>query len=192
MTRNRKLEGIAAISQRPNFLDAEPQEVQRLVAKLKSGNDLTEQEHATLEVFLNAAAAREPGLVAQIAYKETSYSGPLPHFEQLNGYDEETRRTIVTMAAKEQTHTHSMQHKGLSGAIWKDRISQFCAVSIALGGFVAAAEIAQYSPAAAAIVGSFDILAIVCAFIAPRALERIVEKRSTPAPSKKRPPAKKR
>lgn len=153
---------------------------------------MTEEEHSTLETLLAAAAAREPAMVAQVAFKQEIYSGPLPHFQQLNGYDDATRRTIVEMAAKEQDHTHNMQRTGLSGAIWKDRISQFCAVSIALGGFWAAVEVAQYSTVAAAVIGGFDILAIVCAFIAPRALESLIQKKADPTPPPKKKPARKR
>ncbi len=193
MTRNQTVEGIAAISQQPDLLDARPQEIQRLVGKLRSGGELSEEEHSTLETLLNAAAAREPAMLAQVAFKQEIYSGPLPHFQQLNGYNESTQLTIVEMAAKEQAHTHYMQRTGLSGAIWKDRISQICAVSIALGGFWAAVAIAQYSTVAAAVIGGFDILAIVCAFIAPRALESLIQKRPDPAPAsnKKKPPRKK-
>ncbi|MDB5996857.1 MAG: hypothetical protein JWP42_3993 [Pseudomonas sp.] len=192
MTRNQKVEGLAAISQPPDLPEFQPQELQRLLVKLRSGEKLTEQEHSALEVVVNVVAVREPAMVAQIAFRQESFSGPLPHFKQLNGYDDETRRTIVTMAAKEQEHTHDMRSRGLSGAIWKDRLSQICAVTIALGGFAAAAYMAQYSPAAAAVIGSFDILAIVCAFIAPRALEKIIERKSPPAAAKKRQPTKKR
>lgn len=194
MTSN-QVEGIAAISQRPDLLDARPQEIQRLVGKLRSGDDLSDEEHSTLETLLNAAAAREPAMVAQVAFKQEIYSGPLPHFQQLNGYDEDTRRTIVEMASREQEHTHHMQRTGLGGAIWKDRISQACAVSIALGGFWAAVEVAKYSTVAAAVIGGFDILAIVCAFIAPRALESLIQSRQEPAPvapAQKKKPVKKR
>jgi uncharacterized membrane protein len=162
------------------------------VGKLRSGGELSEEEHSTLEILLEAAAAREPGMVAQVAFKQEVYSGPLPHFEQLNGYDDQTRRIIVEMAAKEQEHGHQMQRRGLLGAIWRDRIAQLCAVSIALGGFWAAVEVAGTSATAATVIAGFDILALVCAFIAPRALEMIIEGRSAPNPPSKKKPVKKR
>lgn len=195
MSSTTKTQGIAGLSQiaKPpdTSLKASPQEIATLFQDLKSGKELTDIQHAVLEKALNVAAEREPAMVAQVAFKQEIYSGPLPHHDQLNGYDEETRREIVGMAVREQTHAHQMQSAGLSGAIWKDRTGQIFALIVAITGLAAASWVAQYSAWASAIIGSVDLLGLVCAFIAPRVLERTPDSASPPAAEKKRPQRKK-
>lgn len=163
-----------------------PKDLGNLMQALAAGGELTKQQQDILEGVVSVAAEREPGLVAQIAFRQEMYSGPLPHPDHLNGYDTETRRLIVEMAVREQTHTHEMQKKGLTGAIWKDRLGQFLGFGIAVSGLAAAAWIAQYSGVAAAIIGSVDLLGMVSVFVAPRAFEKLIEARS----KKAAPPAK--
>ncbi|GFM68686.1 DUF2335 domain-containing protein [Pseudomonas cichorii] len=154
---------------------------------LKSGDELTAEQHSILENVLSAAAKKEPEMVAQIAFQQEVYAGPLPHPDQLNNYDEHTRRLIVEMAVREQAHYHHMQSKSLSGAIWKDRIGQTFGFGIALAGLGAAAWIAQYSAVAAAIIGTLDLLGMVGIFVVPRAFEQRAAARSEqPSPPKKR------
>lgn len=99
------------------------------------------------------------------------YSGSLPHPEHFNSYDEHTRHTILQMAVDDQKHTHEMQKTGLIGAIEKDKRGQRYGLAIALGGFVAAAGIAPFSPVVAGIIGALDIFGMVALFVAPRVLE---------------------
>lgn len=157
---------------------AQPKDLGNLMQVLASGGELTKQQQTILEGVVNAAAEREPSLVAQIAFRQEMYSGPLPHYEQLNGYDPETRKQIVDMAVREQLHTHEMQRNGLFGAIWKDRLGQLLGFGIAIAGLAAAAWISQYSAVAAAIIGGLDLLGMVSVFVAPRAFEKLVESRS--------------
>lgn len=170
-----------------------PQELARLAQSLKSGQELTAEQHSTLERLLKVAAKREPAMVAQVAFKQEVYSGPLPHPDQLNIYDEATRASIVEMAVKEQAHNHSMQSRGLSGAILKDRLGQIFGFGIAISGLAAAAWISQYSAVAAAIIGTLDLVGMVGVFVVPRAFERrVAEKTVEPQPSKRnRAPRKK-
>jgi hypothetical protein len=130
-------------------LKADPQELARLLQDLKSGVELSADQHVTLEKLLDVAAQREPAMVAQVAFKQEIYSGPLPHHDQLNAYDEETRRQIVAMAVRD--------------------------------------------PGAAAIIGTLDLLGMVCAFVAPRALETLAERKAvTEVPAKKQRPSRKK
>lgn len=102
------------------------------------------------------------------------FSGPIPHPQHLNGYDQTTRETIVAMAVREQQHAHDMGEKGLDGAIKKDRLGQIFGLIIAIFGLGAAAWIAQYSAVAASIIGSIDLLGMVAVFAAPRAFEMML------------------
>lgn len=169
-----------------------PKDLGTLMQALASGGELTKQQQNILEGVVSAAAEREPGLVAEIAFRQEMYSGPLPHPDQLNGYDVETRRLIVEMAVREQTHTHEMQKKGLTGAIWKDRIGQFLGFGIAVTGLVAAAWISQYSAFAAGIIGSIDLLGMVSVFVAPRAFEKLIEARAKKPAEPTKPKAKRK
>ena len=169
-----------------------PQELAKLVQSLKSGDRLTSDQHSTLERLLSVAAKREPAMVAQVAFKQEMYSGPLPHPDQLNAYDEKTRSSVVEMAVKEQAHNHSLQSKGLSGAIWKDRLGQIFGFGIAVTGLAAAAWIAQYSAWAAAIIGTLDLVGMVGIFVVPRAFEkRVAEQATQPPPKRARQPRRK-
>lgn len=157
---------------------------------MAEGRDLTLSEHDTLKEAMSIAAKREPDLMAQVAFQQEMYSGPLPHHEQLNGYDAETRKAIVEMAVKEQTHSHEMQRTGLVGAINKDRRGQICALLVAVTGLVAASVMAQYSAVAATVVGSIDLVALVGVFLTPRLLEARAQKQAEAKPPA--PPEKKR
>lgn len=159
--------------------NASAQELSGLLQRLKSGEELTNEQHATLERVLNVAAKREPDMVAQVAFKQEIFSGPLPHPDHLNGYDESTRMQIVSMAVKEQAHSHQMQSKGMSGAIWKDRLGQIFGFGIAITGLGAAAWISQYSAAAAAIIATLDLVGMVGIFVIPRAFEQRATHKTT-------------
>lgn len=192
-TRRQSIAGMSRIEEHPEGANkTSPQELALLVQNLKSGKELTDDQHSTLERLLDVAAKREPAMVAQVAFKQEIYSGPLPHPDQLNGYDESTRSRIVEMAVKEQSHNHAMQLKGISGAIWKDRFGQIFGFGIAICGLGAAAWIAQYSAVAAAIIGTLDLVGMVGIFVVPRAFERrVAEKTTQPPPKRNRAPRKK-
>ena len=104
--------------------------------------------------------------------RQVSYQGPLPPPEQLNAYDEDTRRTIVQIAVDEQRHTHDMRQKGLDGAIKKDERGQRYGLTVAIAGLVAATLIAPVSPVAAGVIGTLDLVGMVAIFVAPRILEK--------------------
>ncbi|MCH5568804.1 DUF2335 domain-containing protein [Pseudomonas syringae] len=196
MNSTTKSQGIAGMrrSAEPNDQTApvDPEELARLMQSLKSGKELSADQHKALERVLSVAAKREPEMVAQVAFKQEVYTGPLPHPDQLNVYDEETRRLIVNMAVREQQHNHHMQSKGLSGAIWKDRTGQIFGFGIAIAGLAAAAWIAQYSAVAAAIIGTLDLVGMVGIFVIPRAFEqRAIRSLETPTPSKRKAPRRK-
>lgn len=191
MSKKQSVERLSKISQRPDQLRATPQEIDKLLQALKSGVELSAEQHSILETFLSAAASREPEMVAQVVMQQEMFIGPLPHPEHLNGYDEDTRRQIVGMAVRDQEHTHSMQKAGLRGAILKDRVGQLCGVLIALSGLAAAAWISQFSAVAAGIIGTLDLVAMVCAFVAPRVLERAAMKAEQDPPQKPKAPRRK-
>lgn len=170
------------------ILQRTPQrEISKALETLVAGGELSTSQHEILGQVISVAAEREPQIIAQLAIKHEMYSGPLPHPEQLNGYDPDTRAAIVAMAVKEQEHTHAMQKKGLGGAITKDRIGQICAVIIAVSGLAAAAWISQFSGVAAAVIGSVDLLGMVAAFVAPRAFEKMVEMKSSKQTQQEQP-----
>lgn len=162
-----------------------PQELARLASSLRSGDPLTQDQLDQLERLLSVAAQREPAMMAQVAFKQEVYSGPLPHPDQLNVYDDLTRTSIVEMAVKQQAHDHAMQTKGLGGAIWKDRLGQIFGFGIAITGLGAAAYISQYSAWAAAIIGTLDLVGMVGVFVIPRAFERQSVEKPTPPPPKR-------
>lgn len=160
---------------------------------MEAGRDLTPTELSKLKDAMRFAAKHEPDLMAQVAFQQETFSGPIPHHEQLNGYDEDTRREIVAMAVREQEHTHEMQRTGLNGAINKDRRAQYCALVVALGALGAAGWMAQFSAVAAAVIGGLDLVGLVGVFLFPRMMEARIEKRQTeskpPAASDKKRPS---
>ncbi|MGP9764557.1 hypothetical protein ACT3UM_02365 [Halomonas sp. AOP13-D3-9] len=143
-------------------------EIERLVAKLERGN-LTQEQQQELSRHLQIEPAREQHIHQRV--RQTSFSGPLPHPDILNQFDDETRRTIVQMAVDDQKHVHEMNKTGLSGSILKDRRGQLCGVTIAVVGLIAAVLIAPYSAFAAGIIGTLDLFGMVALFVAPRVLE---------------------
>ncbi|CAM0557107.1 hypothetical protein EHLJMEHL_02195 [Vreelandella titanicae] len=143
-------------------------ELERLVTKLERGN-LTQEQQQELSKHLQIEPAREQHIHQRV--RQTSFSGPLPHPDILNQFDEETRRTIVQMAVDDQKHVHEMNKTGLSGSILKDRRGQLCGVTIAVVGLIAAVLIAPYSAFAAGIIGTLDLFGMVALFVAPRVLE---------------------
>lgn len=178
---------MSRVEERPDSgAKTSPEELAKLVQTLKAGNELTSEQHSTLERLLNVAAKREPGMIAQVAFKQEIFSGPLPHPDQLNGYDQSTRSSIVDMAVKEQSHNHEMQTRGLSGAIWKDRLGQIFGFGIAITGLGAAAWIAQYSAVASAIIGTLDLVGMVGIFVVPRAFEKRATDKVQQQPQQKR------
>lgn len=177
----------------------EPKALAQVFSNLAAGRDLDPAQHEALATMLSVAAQREPKMVAQIATQETQeffYSGPIPHPDQLNKYDDDTRRQVVGMAAEAQRHTHEMQRMGMRGAILKDRFGQFLGFGIAVAGLAAATFMSQTSPVAASIIGTLDLLGMVTVFVAPRILENRNQKKptppATPATKAKPKPARKR
>lgn len=159
----------------------EPKALAQVVSDLAAGRELNPAQHDTLATILSVAAQREPKMVAQIATQETQeyfYSGPIPHPDQLNKYDDYTRRQVVDMATEAQRHTHEMQRMGMRGAILKDRFGQFLGFGIAVAGLAAATFMSQTSPVAASIIGTLDLLGMVTVFVAPRILENRNQKKA--------------
>ena len=145
-------------------------EIELLVAKLERGS-LTHEQQQELSKHLQIEPAREQHLNQRV--KQTSFIGPLPHPDILNQFDEETRKIIVQMAVRDQEHVHEMNRKGLSGNILKDRIGQFCGLTIALGALWVAFETTSTNPGGALMLTGFSIVGMVAVFVAPRALEAI-------------------
>lgn len=171
-------------------IEAKKPDLESLAQSLKTGQELTHEQHSALERLLKDAAQREPAMVAQVAFKQEIFSGPLPHPDQLNAYDDITRSSIIEMAVRAQLHAHSMQLKGLTGAILKDRLGQIFGFGIAISGLAASAWISQYSAVAAAIIGTLDLVGMVGVFVIPRAFERNAAKQPPqdepqPQPQKK-------
>lgn len=148
---------------------------EELVGRLEGGA-LSPEDQSRLAGLLEA----QPSELVMAATRHESYSGPLPHPDHLNRFDDETRRAIVQMAVDEQAHAHRMRERGLEGAIAKDRRGQRYGLVIAVAGLAAAVAIAPFSAVAAGIIGTLDLFGMVALFVAPRILERM---RSSGAPS---------
>lgn len=146
-----------------------------LVDRLEAGA-LSSEEQRRLAGLLVA----EPPELVMAATRHESYSGPLPHPDLLNRFDETTRQAIVQMAMDEQAHAHRIRERGLEGAIAKDCRGQRYGLVIAVAGLAAAVAIAPFSAVAAGIIGTLDLFGMVALFVAPRILERM---RSSGAPS---------
>lgn len=140
-----------------------------LVQGLSSGQLTPGQQEALAEML----ARDEPTQPQLLAFRQhqTTYSGPIPHAEQFNAYDEHARQVILQMAQDDQKHTHDMQKTGLTGAIEKDKRGQHYGLAIALAGLLAATIIAPFSPAVAGLIGALDLFGMVALFVAPRVLE---------------------
>ncbi len=132
--------------------DSQGGTLEELVDRLEAGA-LSLDEQRRLAGFL---AAESPELV-MAATRHESYSGPLPHPDLLNRFDDVTRRAIVQMAVDEQAHAHRMRERGLEGAIAKDRRGQRYGLVIAVAGLAAAVAIAPFSAVAAGIIGTLDL-----------------------------------
>lgn len=159
-----------------SYLDPEV-DAESLVQGLRHGQLTPSQQEALAELLVEDDSPQH--IMAIHRQQTTMYSGSLPHPEQFNAYDEHTRRIILQMAVDEQKHTHEMQITGLTGAIEKDKRGQQYGLTIALGGFVAAASIAPFSPVVAGIIGALDIFGMVALFVAPRVLESRIGKPSS-------------
>lgn len=142
------------------------QEAQELIDRLRAGQLLPEEQKQLAHVL-----AESPSILVAATHQQL-YSGPLPPAEQLNQYDEATRKLITSMAQNEQTHTHKMREKSLASAVDKDRQGQLFGVIIAVTGLVVAGGIAPFSATASAIIGSVDLFGMVALFVAPRVLEK--------------------
>lgn len=163
-----------------DYLEPEA-DAESLVQGLKHGQLTPAQQEALAELLVEDESPQH--IMAIHRQQTTMYSGSLPHPEQFNAYDEHTRRIILQMAVDEQSHTHEMQKTGLTGAIEKDKRGQQYGLAIALGGFVAAACIAPFSPVVAGIIGALDIFGMVALFVAPRVLEGRPGKQSSAPPT---------
>lgn len=150
--------------------DAVQEEFVGLVEDLHNGNLTKDQQVRLGDMIVNAPAPEQTSSTVAMM-RQVSYQGPLPPPEQLSAYDEETRRIIVQMAVDEQRHTHEMRSTGLNGAIKKDERGQRYGLTVAIVGLIAAAVIAPFSPAAAGIIGTLDLVGMVTVFVAPRILE---------------------
>ena len=140
-----------------------------LMVKLETGQLSADEQQKLSELMPQAKNSLK---VLQMAMKREQYSGPIPHPDQLNKFDPETRKAIVSMAQKEQAHTQEMQRKGLDGAIKKDRRGQWLGFTIAVSGLAAAAYVAQTSPAIAGVIAAIDLVSMVAVFVVPRAFEK--------------------
>lgn len=140
-----------------------------LIGKLERGQ-LTHDGQVELFHQLTSEEQQPVEMVVQ-RLSQMSYSGPVPHPELLNQFDDETRRVIVDMAVKEQDFNHDMHRTGLRGSIDKDRRGQNYGVIIAVVGLLAAVAIAPFSTVAAGIIGTLDLFGMVALFVAPRVLE---------------------
>jgi|GEM_PF-1243289 len=158
---------------------AQETELTRLLAKLGSGG-LTKNEQKKLSEVLPPSGGQ---FMVQMAMQSESFSGPLPHPDQLNKFDPETRKHIVQMAVDDQKHVHEMQRLGLAGAIRKDRRGQWMGFGIAIAGLAAAAIVAPSAPVVAGVIATIDLVGMVAVFVVPRAFERFGP------PQKQRPPA---
>jgi uncharacterized membrane protein len=144
-------------------------DVQAVIRRVEAGT-LSDTERDLILQQLESAPVSETAVLAALVRQ--SFSGPLPPPALFAQYDEATRRAILEMAQREQTHTHEMQRTGLDGAIAKDRRGQWIGGGIAVSGLIAAAVIAPYSTVAAGIIGTLDLFGMVALFVAPRLLER--------------------
>jgi len=145
-------------TQRQNIIEV-------LIGKLEAGS-LTQEEQNRLSELLKKA----PSSVVMTATRHQTFIGPVPPPDQLNQYDEMTRKVIMEMAQNEQRHAHELRERGLNGAIAKDKRGQWLGAAIAITGLIVAAFIAPYSAAAAAVIGSLDLFGMVALFVAPRVL----------------------
>lgn len=143
-------------------------ELERLLEGLGTG-ELTELEQKRLGKLWPGAGGQ---FMLQMAMSSETFSGPLPHPEQLNKFDPDTRKAIVQMAESDQSHVQQMQRKALEGAIAKDRRGQWMGFGIAVCGLVAAAVVARFSPAVAGVIAALDLLGMVAVFVVPRAFEK--------------------
>lgn len=151
-----------------------------IVSIIGQGGELSEEDGRILEGLVQREGPRE---VIEVAVRTASFSGPLPPPALLAQYDDHTRSIIVQMAEREQLHAHAMQSSGLNGLIDKDKRGQRFGVSIAITGLLVAGFISIYSPVAAAIIGTLDLVGMVAIFVAPRILEwRDRKPESTPEP----------
>ncbi|AKJ94803.1 hypothetical protein TVD_05215 [Thioalkalivibrio versutus] len=149
-----------------------------LVDRLEAGSLSAEEQRRLADLLV----AGPPELV-MAATRHESYSGPLPHPDLLNRFDEPTRRAIVQMAVDEQMHAHRVRERGLEGAIEKDRRGQRYGVIIVVAGLGAAVAIAPFSAVAAGIIGTLDLFGMVALFVAPRILERARRSAETGPPA---------
>lgn len=153
----------------PHVADEElEQQLDPIIATLGRGGELSEEDERILEGLVEREGPQE---VLQVAVRTAFFSGPLPPPGLLAQYDPETRKTIVSMAEREQTHAHDMQSRGLDGMIQKDKRGQRYGMAIAITGLVVAGWISQHSTVAAAIIGTLDLMGMVAIFVAPRILQ---------------------
>lgn len=143
-------------------------ELNSLLARLEAGKLSADEQQRLGQVLPNSNIQ----IMLQMAMRSESYSGPLPHPDQLNKFNPETQKTILQMAQNDQTHVQEMQRKGLEGAIAKDKRGQWMGFGIAIGGLITAGIVAKFSPAVAGLIAALDLVGMVAIFVVPRAFEK--------------------
>lgn len=143
-------------------------ELNSLLARLEAG-ELSADEQQRLGQVLPSSNVQ---VMLQMAMRSESFSGPLPHPDQLNKFNPETQKVILQMAQNDQAHVQEMQRKGLEGAIAKDQRGQWLGFGIAISGLITAGVVAQFSPTVAGLIAALDLVGMVAVFVVPRAFEK--------------------
>lgn len=121
------------------------------------------------------AIAKNPGVAEQIISRPgvmaliSTFSGPLPHPELLQGYESTlpgSAERIVAMAEKYQDHQIGLERQQSRANTEFGRRGQRYGLIVAFGAFALAAYVAYLGqPAVAGVVAALDITALVGVFV---------------------------
>ena len=122
------------------------------------------------------ADIQSPETTNKILAQETSFSGPIPPPAILQGYNQITpglAERIVSMAEKEASHRHEIEHKELTADISDQnkifseaRLGQICGLIIGLAAIIAGAYTATNGAQwPGGIIGGGGVIGLVSVFI---------------------------
>ncbi|EKP1098577.1 DUF2335 domain-containing protein [Enterobacter hormaechei] len=148
------------------------------------------KEPELLERIMDDDQVRKMVMVRQSSY----YSGPLPPYEIMQGYEEHcpgATKQFIDMLETNQTHNNRMHEKAVDATIERDKDNRKYAYSLTIIALIIVAVLGLFGHDwLAGIIGSTTILTILATFILNKLPSTSGEKKdSSKPPQAPKPPA---
>ena len=130
-------------------------------------------KNSVAEANGKVAVGSAQGGLAQIAeFKQSSFSGPMPHPSVLEGYDRivpGAAERILAMAESDSKHQQAIEFASLRAAEAEIKRGQWFAFSIGITALIASMlALWMGSPAVAGVIGGTTVVGLVSVFIVGR------------------------